>query len=78
MDPDEQVDLDLDRLRAEAVASLDETLENGSRDVGELEDLARRHRAFAEATSIAGRRGAALTIAERLERAARNRAVASR
>jgi len=73
MDPAEQPDPELDQLRERWLGRLDENLEHGSLDTDELDELARRYRAFADTTASSGQQRAARTIAERFERAARDR-----
>lgn len=73
MDPAEQPDLDLDELREWWLGLLDRNLESTSFTAEELNDLARRYRISAETTASRGQQRAGYMLAERLERAARDR-----
>ena len=73
MDPAEQPDPELDQLRERWLGRLDENLAQGSLGTDELDEFARRSRAFADTTASSGQRRAARAIAERFERAAHDR-----
>lgn len=68
----------LDQLRGQWLRRLDENLAQGTFTSEELGELARRYRTLAEATESRGQRRAALTAADRFERAARDRVAANR
>ncbi|MGO9794309.1 MAG: hypothetical protein ACLP8S_33735 [Solirubrobacteraceae bacterium] len=78
MEPEGQADLDLAQLRAHWLRRLDETVGHASFAPGELEELARRYRALAETTASNGQQRAARELAERFERAARERVASNR
>ncbi len=67
---------DLDELRGQWLGRLDENLERGSFTPEELTQLARRYRTLAETAESRGQRQAALSAADRFERAARDRIAA--
>ena len=71
MAPDPQTAPDLDQLRGKWLDRLDENIVSGSFAPSELNELARRYRTLAEAAESRGQRRAALTAADRFERAAR-------
>jgi hypothetical protein len=73
MEPEARADLDLAQLRAQWLRRLDDTVGSGRFAPGELEELARRYRALAEATASNGQQRAARELAERFQRAARER-----
>jgi hypothetical protein len=68
--------LELDQLRGRWLERLDENLASGTFSSEELNELARRYRMLAEASESRGQRRAALTAADRFERAARDRVTA--
>ena len=69
---------ELDQLRGQWLRRLDENLERGSFTSEELDDLARRYRTLAETAESRGQRQAALTAADRFERASRDRLAPNR
>ena len=69
---------ELDELRGQWLQRLDENLEQGSFTAEELDDLARRYRTLAETAESRGQRRAALTAADRFERASRDRLATNR
>lgn len=77
MEPEGQLTSDLDQLREQWLRRLGESLARGSFSSSELTDLARRYRTLAEAADSLGQRRAAFIVADRFERAARDRVVAA-
>ena len=65
---------ELERLSKDWTLRLEENLANTAFSAAELAELAERHRALAQVAVSPGQRRAAITIAERYENAARERA----
>lgn len=65
---------ELERLSKDWTLRLEENIANTTFSSAELVELAERHRALAQVAESPGQRRAAITIAERYENAARERA----
>lgn len=65
---------ELEQLSGEWTRRLEENLANAAFSAAELAELAERHRTLALVAESPGQRRAAITIAERYENAARERA----
>lgn len=75
--PDRLSDAELEQLAAHWSARLSENLAHADFGSEELLDLAKRQRDLAEVTDSPGQRSGLLGVAERYERAARERALIS-
>ena len=65
---------ELERMSKDWILRLEQNLANTGFSSAELAELAERHRALAQVAESPGQRRAAITIAERYENAARERA----